>query len=223
MMPFFILNSFWRCIWISPFSWFCKPTTVLQSRTDSSFSNGTSHLVCLQLYQQERKNCHHLKELWQKHSHLVQVCIRVQETAVKKTVLAQCDMATICYSMSGQQRTASGDLYAGNLTAAVATLQQESWSCEHTFAVKYMQTVQRLFRTSGVNSVLYILICSYLALPIYFHMVLKRSILTAEMLIFVMEKFLKISLDWRLKKCLENKRIQCHSTIWSVPHIPSMY
>lgn len=41
-----------------------------------------------------------------------------------------------------------------------------------------------------------------------FHMVLKQNILTAEMLIFVMEKFLKISLDsWNavlhLKECLE--------------------
>lgn len=39
----------------------------------------------------------------------------------------------------------------------------------------------------------------------------------------MMEKFLKIFLDcWKavlyLKKCLENKRIQCHGAIWSIPH-----
>lgn len=55
--------------------------------------------------------------------------------------------------------------------------------------------VHWLFRTPGVNSILYILIFSYLAISMLFHMVPEQSILTAEMLIFVMEKFLKISLD----------------------------
>jgi len=66
-----------------PFSWLCKTLTALQSRTNSSFSNDTCHLACLQLYQQPKKNSYHLKELLLKHSHLLQVCICVQETAVK--------------------------------------------------------------------------------------------------------------------------------------------
>lgn len=41
----------------------------------------------------------------------------------------------------------------------------------------------------------------------YFHMVLKQNILTREMLVFVMENFLKISLDrcFYLKKCIERE------------------
>lgn len=81
-MPFFILKSFWRCIWKLSFRWLCKPTTAPPRRTDSRFSNGTCHLPSLQLYPQEKKNYHDLKILL-KHSHLTQVCICAQEIAVK--------------------------------------------------------------------------------------------------------------------------------------------
>lgn len=136
MMPFFILSAFWRCIWMSPFSWLCKPMTSLQSRTDSRFSNGTCHLACLQPHQQEKKNCHHLKELSLKHSHLVQVCICVQETAVKN------GFGTVWYGhhpLKHHRMTKNSLRRSGNLRAAVATHQQESWSYKHVFAVKYMQ------------------------------------------------------------------------------------
>ena len=86
---------------------------------------------------------------------------------------------------------------------------QQFWKCIWILPFREIHVlVHWLFRTSGVNSILYILIFSYLAISMLFHMVPKQSILTAEMLIFVMEKFLKISLDcWNavlyLKKCLE--------------------
>lgn len=128
-----ISNSFWRCTWISPFSWLCKPTAALQNNRWQFQQQHLLFSLPAALPAGEKEPSSPEGTFGETQTFGAGLC----STNSSK---GQCDMATTCYGMSRSQRTALIDLYTGNLRAAAATRQCKRWSYKHKFAVKYIQS-----------------------------------------------------------------------------------